>query len=364
MEAHEGSSTGAGPAPQQLRPSPGRWRVGLAALGAVGLAVLASLWSQPPAEAFTLDVQSVPLNPSDPAQAEAGPLVFRGGLWLRSEDPEFGGLSALRVSADGARLMAVSDCGRAFGATLTYDAGGRLSGVKDATLRALAGPGGRSLERPELDAEGLAADGPDRVMVAFEGRPPRIWSYRLDPPLAGFPVARAGPPFDDDCQRNAGPEAIAARPDGGVVVLCEGGGLRPSSTTAWLRHGADWSSRSYPLASDEPGLHDVYRPTGATFLPDGDLLVLERRYPPLAVRLMKLSAADLAGTGPLNPREIVRLDPPLNLDNFEGVATRRDASGATLLYLISDDNGCSKGSTVVAPRVQRTLLLLFELLPG
>jgi hypothetical protein len=154
---------------------------------------------------------------------------------------------------------------------------------------------------------------------------------------------------------------MATAPGGDVVLLCEGGGLRPSSTTAWVGRDGDWTARPYPLASDEPGLHDVYRTTGATFLPDGDLLVLERRYPPLAVRLMRVRAADLAGTGPLVPEELVRLDPPLTLDNFEGVAVRRTGSGATLLYLVSDDNGCSKRAGVVAPRVQRTLLLLFEL---
>ena len=146
-----------------------------------------------------------------------------------------------------------------------------------------------------------------------------------------------------------------------MLLVCEGGGLRPSWTTVWVERDGGWVSRPYPLASNEPGLHDVYRPTGAAFLPGGDLLVLERRYPPLAVRLMRLRSADLDGAGPLDPREIVRLDPPLTVDNYEGLAVRRDDAGATLVYLVSDDNGCSKGGGVVAPRVQRTLLVAFEL---
>lgn len=330
-------------------------------LAAVALAVLASLGSHPAAEALTLDVRVVPLDGSDPSQVAVGPLVFRGGLWLRAEDPAFGGLSGLHVSPDGSGLVAVSDCGRAFSARLSYDEHGGLRGLEEATLADLAGPGGRILERKEIDAEGLAPDGDDRLLVSFEGRPPRIASYAGDPPLSGRPEGRPGPVLDEDCRGNKGPEAIAASPDGRVVLVCEGGGLRPSWTTVWLGRDGAWTSRPYPLASDEPGLHDVYRPTGAAFLPDGDLLVLERRYPPLAVRLMQVGAADLEGTGPLAPREVVRLDPPLTLDNFEGLAVRRDDAGATLLYLVSDDNGCSKGGSVVAPRVQRTLLMLFEL---
>ena len=49
----------------------------------------------------------------------------------------------------------------------------------------------------------------------------------------------------------------------------------------------------------------------------------------------------------------------------EILAVRRDDAGATLLYLVSDDNGCRKRQVVVAPRaLQRTLLLMFELLPS
>jgi hypothetical protein len=334
--------------------------VGLAALAAAALAVLASLWSHPEAEALTLDVRAVALNDSDPSQVEVGPLRFRGGLWLRSEDPAFGGLSGLQVSPDGSRVTAVSDCGRRFSARLRYDPRGHLSGLDDPTLAELAGPGGRPLERKERDAEGLAPDGADRFLVSFEGKRPRLRSYAADPPLGGRPEVRSGPPFDEGCADNTGPEAIAASPGGRVAVVCEGEGLRPSWTTVWLGRGGAWVARRYSLAADEPGLHDVYRPTGATFLPDGDLLVLERRYPPLAVRLMRVAAADLDGAGPLAPREIVRLDPPLTVDNYEGVAVRRDAA-ATLIYLVSDDNGCSKGAGVVAPRVQRTLLMQFEL---
>ena len=50
---------------------------------------------------------------------------------------------------------------------------------------------------------------------------------------------------------------------------------------------------------------------------------------------------------------IARLAPPLTVDNMEGIAIRREG-GRTFVYLISDDN---------QSKVQRTLLLKFELLP-
>jgi hypothetical protein len=264
------------------------------------------------------------------------------------------------VSADGERLVAVSDCGRGLVATLGYDSDGHLSEVRDATLSELAGPGGRALERVEIDAEGLAPDGDDRVQVLFEHHSPRIWSYALEPSLGGPPEPRAAPPFGDECDGNRGPEALATLADGRLFVACEG--RESSATVAWMGQGESWTSRPYVLVPREGEMGDTYRPTGAALLPDGDLLVLERRFPPLKVRLVRLTRDELEGEGPLHPVEVARLAPPLTLDNLEGIDVRRDATGATLVYLVSDDNGCGKRRVVVAPRaLQRTLLLLFEL---
>jgi hypothetical protein len=50
--------------------------------------------------------------------------------------------------------------------------------------------------------------------------------------------------------------------------------------------------------------------------------------------------------------ELLRLDPPLPSDNYEGLAVLRH-EGRTLVAMVSDNN---------ENRLQRTLLLLFELL--
>jgi hypothetical protein len=331
-------------------------------LGAVVLVVLGSVGADAP-RAFTVDARPVPLNGTDPDQTRLGSLLYRGGLWLRSADPRFGGLSGLRVSADGKELIAVSDCGRGFTATLEHGPGGNLIGLRDATLSNLAGPGGRALEREEIDAEGLAADPDQGLLVIFEGRPPRIWSYHgPGPPLTGPPEPRLAPPFGDGCDRNQGPEALAVLTDGRVFIACEGGDLDEGVTAAWLGRGDRWVSRPYPLEERETGVGDVFRPTGATLLPDGDVLVLERRFPPIEARIMRLSRQQLEGEGRLAPREVARFTPPLTVDNFEGLDAWVDPSGATLLYVVSDDNGCGKRQVVVAPRaLQRTLLLMFEI---
>ena len=51
--------------------------------------------------------------------------------------------------------------------------------------------------------------------------------------------------------------------------------------------------------------------------------------------------------GELSGRELGRLEAPLTVDNFAGLAVRRDALGRTLIYLVSDDNFKPYQRTVV-----------------
>ena len=112
-------------------------------MGAVALAVFVALHAVAagPEANEPLVVQSapVPLDPSDESRSKVGALRFLGGLWLRSDDARFGGLSDLRVSRDGSRLTAVTDCGSGFTARLHYDVDGRLVGLGDPRLAPLQG---------------------------------------------------------------------------------------------------------------------------------------------------------------------------------------------------------------------------------
>jgi hypothetical protein len=331
----------------------------LAALATAVLAAHATLAGTGPRDRFVLDFSPVPLNPLDPSQQSVGPLRYRGGLWLRSEDPRFGGLSDLRVSADGAHLLALSDCGLFFDASLRYDREGRLVGLADARLTELPGPGGRPLGRGEVDAEALAPAPEGGWDVAFEDRI-RIWRYPSGPPEVGPPVPAAAPPGLAQCPRNKGPEAMVRLADGRLLVACEGPTARPEVTTAWIGRGAEWRRLTYPLVfgPDAPGR--PFRPTGAARLPGGDILFLERRYPLLALRLRRVSGEELRA-GRLEGAEVARLSLPLSIDNMEGIDVRTGSGGETLVYLVSDDNRCAKRPGERRSSLQRTLLLLFAL---
>ena len=336
--------------------------VSLVALVAAALAAAAALSSKATAPradvSLALEVVAVPLDASDPSRAAIGLLRYLGGLWLGSADTRFGGLSDLRVSPDGARLYAVSDCGRGFTASLSYDVGGRLIGAADARLVDLTSPAGGPLGMGETDAESLVLG--DRLEVGFEGRA-RIQSYAAEPPFRGPARPLPFPAGVGQCGRNGGLETMTDVGDGRRLLVCETRRGAASTVPAWVGRGGEWASRDYPLAFDGGWAGEPFRPTGATRLPDGDLLLVERRFPPIGARIVRLARSSLEGTGPLETREIARLESPLTLDNFEGVEARRDASGRTLVYLLSDDNGCAKTPGSKRTGLQRTLLLLFAL---
>ena len=330
------------------------------ALLAIGLALLAT---RPPTvdPILHLSVGAVPLNPKDAAQSTVGALRYRGGLSLRAALAGFGGLSDLRVIDNGRRLIAVSDCGSAFVASLGYDEHGALVGLSDAQLRPLVGPGGRPLSGAEGDAESLARAPDGAFIVGFEQRH-RLWRYPPGgAPLSLAPDLLAAPPGSASLGLNQGLEAVLSLEDGRLVVFSEA--VRPQTRTAlgWVEKGAIWEEFELPLAyaDDAPG--EPFRPTGAALLPGGDVLLLERRYPPVAARLRRIRREALENREDLEGTELARFAPPLTVDNFEGVDIGPGPDGALRLFLISDDNDCAKAGHRHGTSAQRTLLLSFSL---
>jgi hypothetical protein len=311
-----------------------------------------------------VEVERVPLDPAAPARERVGALDYRGGLWLRSSDSRFGGLSDLRVSADGSRLWAVSDCGYGFSADLSYDGKGRLAGLAEPRIVELVDADGDRLSRDERDAESLVEEG-SSLEVGFE-EDNRILAYALAPAFAGPARTLPTPRGLRHCKANGGIETMALLDGGRRFLVCEARRKPSSDTPAWIGSGESWMERSYPLLFEGGWGGEPFRPTSAAHLPDGDVLVLERRFPPIGARVMRIPRDDLnqRSSGPpypLHPREIARFERTLTIDNFEGIAVR-SAPGQTFVYLLSDDNNCAK--TRHGPRgsgLQHTLLLMFVL---
>jgi hypothetical protein len=324
----------------------------------VTISALAAGSGPAPDGPLVVEVVPVALEAANPARRTVGRLEYLGGLWLRGADPRFGGFSDLRLGPDGRELVAVTDCGSGFTARLGLDEAGRLVGLEDARVVALTNPGGGPLGAEEVDAESLVALPGGELEVGFEGRA-RVQVY--GPGFAGPARLLPVPEALAACARNGGLELMADAGDGRRLLVCEARRETSATVPAWIGGGSTWREREYPLAFDGGWAGEPFRPTGAARLPNGDLLIVERRFPPLAARLVRLPRASLLGEGPLETHEIARLEPPLTVDNFEGVEVTQDARGRALVYLLSDDNNCAKRPGATRAGVQRTLLLQFAL---
>ncbi|MGE5441709.1 MAG: esterase-like activity of phytase family protein [Bacteroidota bacterium] len=309
---------------------------------AVMLAVVTAFAAGARAEAIVVRAKPVLLHSFDPSVMRVGRLEYRGGLQLSSADTRFGGLSGLLVSADGRYLTAISDRGYWFEAGLVYDRSGLLARIDEASVRELRAPNGKSIaRRPAGNAEGLAPGAAGKgVVVSFEMQPKLL----LYPAGGGPPVRLKSPPGLEQAPRNEGIEALTRLADGRLLALTEGLRAR-DGMIGWVGGGLRWSTVTWRTGAG-------FQPTGATTLPDGDVLVLERRILPPGARVRLLKSADIAEGAALDGNEIARFEGALTFDNLEGIDARRNDDGETLVYLVSDDNYSF---------LQRTLLSMFRL---
>jgi hypothetical protein len=278
-----------------------------------------------------------------------GPLRPLGGLEIDRAALGFGGLSGLHLAPD-LTLTAVSDLARFAEFTLVLSPEFRPTGLSLRRAGRLGDGAGRPLSRGYAgDAESLARMPDGRWLVGFE-RWHRIRAYR---DLAGPGLYFEAPPGLERAPVNAGLEALAVLEDGRLLAIAEDLALpdAPGLTAAWLGGPGAWRTLAYRPA---PAMN----PVDAAGLPGGGALVLERGFSlfgGFSGRLCLLPAAAIArADGVLEPEEVLRLAPPLPVDNYEAVAAARIGT-RTLVALVSDDN---------ENRLQRTLLLLFELVGG
>ena len=310
--------------------------------------------SPPPAGAqeqpVTIESSPLTLKIDEPKATKVGRLVWRGGIEMRANLRNFGGLSDLHVTPDNRTLTSISDEGAWLIATPRFDANGTLVGLSDARMGQLRGLDGKPIEsKPEADAEAFARLPDGSWLVAFERRH-RLWRYRT---LTETPLPVEGPADIGRQPANGGIEAMTALSDGTVIAISEEYSRQADTVTGWIgkpeaggRYA--WSAFAYATIPD-------YKPTALAVLPDGSFATLERAFDMVRgvrVRVMRFEAAQLKPGATVKPEELARLASPYAVDNLEGLAATRGAKGETLLWLMSDDN---------FNPLQRNILMLFEL---
>ncbi len=281
-------------------------------------------------------------------------LEFVGGIEFSSSNAHVGALSGLAVFNDRSGFLAVTDTGFWFTASILRNAEGEPLALDGGRMAAILDGRGKPFEyKWQADAESIALKG-DQAFVSFE-RNDRLLQYRLDLNKFASLPKRIKLNFDlDRIRHNKGLETIAISPmssalKGAAVVVSERSWAANGGIIGAIVNGPSQGQ----LAVRRKGKFDI---TGGDFLPDGDLLLLERRYnlaQGIAMRIRRIDAAKIKPGALLEGKEMIRADSSFQIDNMEGLSVTTGRDGATYVSLISDNNHSL---------LQRNLFLEFRLI--
>ena len=327
----------------------------IAARAAIVAAVLAGGL---PAAAVEVTVSASPVSQFKDSVVDqpVDGLIFRGGIALVSRDDTFGGLSGLTTTGPGQQVTFVSDRGNFVTGQLAYDDTGRLFGFIGTQIEPMRNSKGDLLPRQYAkDAESVDTiyrDGvPVAVRVGFENLT-RVADFTLSDGMPGGAAREVSiPQWLADLRTNETLETLCIAPPaspiaGSTLLLAEEALDADGNHRGWLLGQNDKGPIGY---RNSP----VVNPTDCAFLPNGDLLVLERGVSMLsfAMNLRRIPAAEVRPDNMMEG-ELLLSATGGSIDNMESLAVHTAPNGE-LRILIGSDNNFNDW--------QRTLLLEFAL---
>ncbi|MCQ2003054.1 esterase-like activity of phytase family protein [Rhizobium sp. NRK18] len=283
-----------------------------------------------------------------------GAFEFVGGLVMSSPDSLFGAWSSIRFRPDGRHFVGVLDTGHWITGQIERGKDGRLSGLGDVAITAVKDASGSpQSQKWRVDAEGLTMMDGGEIAVSFEQR------HRVDVyPDPGFEASKPLRTLDfliprDELRSNGGFETLVHTPDSGPL----GGSLMVIAEKSVDAAGNMFGA---VLSGPRKGVFTVRRTddfdvTDGTFLPDGDLLILERRFnfsDGLDMRIRRISADDIRPGALVDGDVLLQAGLSYQIDNMEGIDAVQAEDGSTHVILVSDDNHSI---------LQRSLMLEFKL---
>lgn len=278
--------------------------------------------------AVRFSIEPVPLYPAQPVRRRLGALVFEQGYRLSSDDPAFGGFSGMLTN--GRDFTLLSDSGEGIRFTLTPEGAVRAPGYF--RLPGLPRGGWRGDER---DSEAITRDPAGHLWVTFETAN-QIWRYAPGFTSAeGHVVPPAMAPWDE----NRGAEAFTRLANGHFIAIDENEAASGEGCEGlmFLTDPVRAPRRAYRFRYVPPS---GYKPTDITELPDGRLVLLNRRVDlaeGFTVVVTLVPAGAFRPSAIVRGRPIARLAAPAQHDNFEAIAAVREG-GAIKLWIASDNN--------------------------
>ena len=282
-----------------------------------------------------------------------GKLEFLGGISYASSNSLLGAISAIRFREDKQQFVAALDTGHWLTGRVERDADGRLSGLADVKVRSMFDKDGQDENfKFKMDAEGLAIR-EGEVLVSFEVFH-RIDVYSDPGFMEARPKRHLPFPFDPREMRiNRGMETLAMSPAAGPL------GVTPVAVTE-RSLDADGNVFAAVLEGPRKGLFAVKRSdpwdiTDGAFLPNGDLLLLERRFrlsDGMGMRIRRIDGDTIRPGAVVDGDVLIDADLSQQIDNMEGLDVVVMAEDDVRVIVVSDDNHSI---------LQRNLMLEFRL---
>ncbi|TPM98195.1 esterase-like activity of phytase family protein [Mesorhizobium sp. B2-1-3A] len=310
------------------------------------IALLAGVASAPagaagPAPVEPIEISARPITEFRIGRTDRqfGPLEFVGGLEMTSKSRDFGALSAFRFLKAGSDFIGVADTGYWFFGTVARDADRRPVAIQNFRMQQMVDQSGQPIdEKWEVDAEGLAVkDG--IATVGFE-RNHRVSQFRIDPANMKAPYRQLDFLVPArELRQNRGFETVThananGQHEGGLVVVSEKSLDKAGNIYAAIIEGPHKGVFTVKRNDD----FDI---TDGAFLPDGDLLLLERSFTMaggLKTRLRRIYGESVQKGAVADGPVLLEADMGYQIDNMEGLDVWTRDDGALMVSLISDDN--------------------------
>ena len=250
-----------------------------------------------------------------------------GFLNIDRNEKDYGGFSGLVISNKGTEALVVTDKSFFFVLELRRDENDILTGYSVIRKGRILSSKGEHLNGRNTDSESIVIDENNNYYISFESNH-RIMMHAE---VGGKGVFVPKHPMFRKLSVNKGIEALAIDADNRLIAIPEKPPLGISDIPIFRLQNDKWEIIKHVK------INDNFLVTDAEILPEGLLLILERKFSwtqGFKTRFRLISLDKFDNTEPIT----VFTSTANQFDNLEGVTLWRDKKGEMRILTVSDDN--------------------------
>ena len=250
-----------------------------------------------------------------------------GFLNIDRNEKDYGGFSGLVISNEGTEALVVTDKSFFFVLELLRDENDILTGYSVIRKGRILSSKGEHLNGRNTDSESIVIDKNNNYYISFESNHRIMMHAKVE----GKGVIVPKHPMFRKLSVNKGIEALAIDADNRLIAIPEKPPSGISDIPIFRLQNDEWEIVKYVK------INDNFLVTDAEILPEGLLLILERKFSwtqgfKTRFRLISLDKFD-------NKEPVTVFTSTANqFDNLEGVTLWRDKNGEMRILTVSDDN--------------------------